>query len=112
MASRYCSAVSGGEQRDFQLAANGGERRAQLVRHVGRKLADLLEGILSRVGHAVEAVDQIIQFVAGAAQRNLQGKIRAGDLLRRLRDLVHRLDRAARQRPAEQAGQRNNRQQR
>ena len=33
----------GGEQRHLQLAADGGDRRAQLVRNVGRELADLLE---------------------------------------------------------------------
>ena len=61
--------------------------------------------------HPVEAVDQVIELIAGAAQRNLQGKIRAGDVLRRLRHRVDRLKRAARDHPAQQAGQRDQSQQ-
>ena len=72
----------GGEQRHFQLPADGRERRAQLVRDVGRKLPDLLEGFAQPLGHAVEAVDQVIQFVAAPRRGMLQGKIGAGDFLR------------------------------
>ena len=70
------------------------------MRYVRRRTADLLEGILEARGHAVEASDEVIQFVARAPQWNLQRKVRAGDFLRRQRHLIHGLNRAACQRPA------------
>ena len=62
----------GGEQRYFQLASNGRERRAQLMGNIGRKAAGLLERIGKARGHAIKAVDQAIQLVARAAQWDFQ----------------------------------------
>ena len=64
MASRYCSVVFAGEQRDFELAADRRDGRAQLVGDVGRELPHLLERGFQPLDHAVEGKDQVIQFVA------------------------------------------------
>ena len=71
MASRYCSSRLGREQRHFQLPANHGQGRAQLVRDIGGELPDLLERAVQAHHHVIEGFDQPVQFVASAARRNL-----------------------------------------
>ena len=57
--------VLGGEQRHLELAPDGGDGRAQLVRDVGGKLADLIERAFQALDHAVKSFNQVVQFVAG-----------------------------------------------
>jgi len=80
-ASRELLGLLRREQRHFQLAADSRERGAQLVRHVGRKLADLIEGAAQPRSHAVEAINQVIQLVVGIAPWNAQREFRAGNFL-------------------------------
>ena len=93
-------------KRHFELAANGRNRRAQLVRNIGRELPDLVEGILQALDHPVEGFDQIVQLVARAARGNAQAEIRTGDALRGLGDFQHRRQRPRGQEPA-RAGNRS-----
>ena len=69
MASRYWIWRFGGEESHFELASNGGDGRAELVRNVGREAADLLEGLMEPLRHLVKTLNQVIQFVARPAQR-------------------------------------------
>ena len=100
-----------GEQSDFELAADGGDGSAQLVRHVGRELAHLLEAGFQALDHSIEGEDQVIEFVAGIARGNTQAQVGAGNALRGLRYGEHRCQRAARhvvpQQRAEQQRARN-----
>jgi len=54
MASRYCFGGLGGEQGHLELAADAGDGRTQLVRHIRGELFHLLEGRFQALDHAVE----------------------------------------------------------
>src|SRR5271169_4059077 len=60
---------------------------------------------METLSHLVEAVDEVVEFVARAAQWNLYRDIRAGDVLCGTRDGIDGLDRYAGQPPSEKAGQ-------
>jgi len=95
--------VFGGEQRHLELAPDGGDRRAQLVRDVCRKLADLVERAFQPLDHAIERFDQVVQLVTGATRRNSQAQVRAGDPLGGLGNLRYRRQRPPGDEPAQQA---------
>ncbi len=92
----------GGEERDFELAADGGDGRAQFVGNVGGELAHLLEAGLQALDHAVEGENQVVEFVAGIASGDAQAEVGAGDALRGLGDGEHGRERAARHEIAQQ----------
>src|SRR5215472_10328227 len=95
----------GGQEGDFKLPPNRRERSAKLVGDVGGKSSDLLEGLRKARGHAVEAIDQMVEFIARLARRNLYGQVGARDLLRGFGDGLDRLNRAAGEEPANDTGQ-------
>ncbi len=86
----------------LQLAADGGDGSAQLMRNVGGELLHLPEGGLQALDHAIEGEDQIVQLIAGVTRGNAQSEVRTGDALRRLRHIAHRSKRAAGHQPAHQ----------
>ncbi len=75
------------------------------MRYVGRKLADLFEGMVQARHHVVERFDQPVQFVAGVAGGNLHIQIGVRDALRGVGHRINRLQRAARQEPSQDAAQ-------
>ena len=92
----------GGEEGDFELAADAGDGSAEFVRDVGGELADLLEAGLEALDHAVEGEDEVVELVAGVAGGNAQAEVGAGDALRGLGDGEHGGEGAAGHEVAEQ----------
>ncbi len=77
------------EQRHLKLAANHRERGTQFMGNVGGELAHLLERSAKAIHHAIKGGDEVVEFVAGAAGRDADAQIRAGDFLRCLRHRIH-----------------------
>ncbi len=75
------------------------------MRNVGGELANLLEGTIQARHHMIERFNQPVQFVAGAARGNLHVEIGMRDALRGVGHRIHRMERAAGQKPSQQAAQ-------
>ena len=97
-------------ERHFDLPAQRGERRAQLVREGGTELPHLADRALEPRQRFVERVGDFVQFVAGPAHRQPQTKVRDVDFPRGGGKSCERRQREARHpSPREHGGEQPNR---
>ena len=82
-------------ERDLDLGADHGQRRAQLVAGVGDEAALAVEGGGQAVEHPVDGVGQVAQLVARAGHRDPLVEPLLGDALREPGDPAQRRERAA-----------------
>ena len=87
-------------ERDVELGAHDGQRRAQLVRRVGHEAPLALEGGLEALEHRVEGVGQLAQLVARPVERDARVERAVGDRARGGGDAADRAQRAAGHHPA------------
>ena len=61
------------------------------MRDIGGEASHLFEGLLKSLRHAIEGVDQVVEFVIGPARLKLRGEIRPGQALSGSCDVIQRL---------------------
>ena len=108
MIARYAALVAVAAQPDFADAADRGQRRAQLVRHVGGEPPHLLER-LPRAAPSVSLNTVASRPISssGIVHRQPIAQPLGGDRPRALGHPLDRRERAARQRVAAEAGDRD-----
>jgi len=82
-------------QRHLGLCRQVGDRRAQLMRQIGREVGQAHEGFLQTREHRVELLGQFVELARHALQLQTLVQVRGGDLARHARDILNRLQRAA-----------------